>query len=62
MHSFAAFLLYFLAALRPNSRGDRRLTFPNDVMGSELLGRAIAQTHEFTADTFFALGCDVAQG
>lgn len=38
------------------SRGDRRLTFPNDAMGAELFQRAIAQAYEFSADAFFSLG------
>lgn len=37
-------------------RGDWRLTFPNDVMGTRLLHLAIAQTKEFKAFTFYALG------
>jgi hypothetical protein len=38
------------------SRGDRRLTFLNDVTGAGLFQLAIAQVEEFQADTFFALG------
>lgn len=36
------------------SRGDRRLTFPNDMAEPKLLHVAIAQVQSFTADTFFA--------
>ena len=36
------------------SRGDRRLTFPNDLMGLRLFKLAIAQVIDFTADNFFA--------
>ena len=39
-----------------NSRGDRRWTFPNQSVDTRLLWSAIAQTMEFSADTFFALG------
>jgi hypothetical protein len=38
------------------SRGDRRWTFPNDMTGSGLLWRAIAQTRQFSADEFYAFG------
>jgi hypothetical protein len=38
------------------SRGDRRWTFPNDPVSLRLFWSAIAQTMEFSADTFFALG------
>ena len=41
---------------KKNSRGDRRLTFLNDLSGTRLLWSAIAQTIEFTADEFLALG------
>ena len=37
------------------SRDDRRLTFLNDLTGSNLLGLALSQTWEFTADRFYAL-------
>jgi hypothetical protein len=37
-----------------SSRGDRRLTFPNDLLGLRLFNLAIAQVVDFTADTFFA--------
>jgi site-specific DNA recombinase len=39
-----------------SSRGDRRCTFLNDLMGTGLFQLAIAQVEEFSADTFFALG------
>ena len=42
--------------LSNESRGDRRWTFLNDMMGIGLFQLAIAQVQEFTADTFFALG------
>ncbi len=51
--------LYFLPSTLycpSGNRGDRRLTFPNDLMGMGLLRFAIAQTYEFSADTFFAMG------
>jgi hypothetical protein len=38
------------------SRGDRRLTFLNDLTGNGLFQLAIAQVEEFSADRFFALG------
>ncbi len=38
------------------SRGERRFAFPIELGESELFGKAIAQTVEFTADTFFSLG------
>jgi hypothetical protein len=38
------------------SRGDWRCTFLNDVNVQRLLWRVIAQTMQFSADTFFALG------
>jgi hypothetical protein len=37
-------------------RGDRRWTFLNDLTGMGLFQLAIAQVHDFTADTFFTLG------
>jgi hypothetical protein len=39
-----------------SSRGDRRLTFPNESVGARLLWLAMAQAQEFTADTFVTLG------
>ena len=39
-----------------DSRGDRRLTFPNDLTGAGLFHLAIAQEFEFSADAFFTLG------
>lgn len=38
------------------SRGDWRLTFPNDSTGAGLLRLALSQSLAFSADTFFALG------
>jgi hypothetical protein len=40
------------------SRGDRRLTFPNEAVCTRLLWAAISQTQEFHADAFFALSVD----
>ncbi|WP_207397512.1 recombinase family protein [Bremerella alba] len=40
-------------SLGNRSRGDRRLTFHNDFIGTGLLQRVLSQTIEFTADTFF---------
>jgi hypothetical protein len=45
-----------IKVLRIENRGDRRLTFPNDSVGQRLFWSAIAQTIEFSADRFFALG------
>jgi hypothetical protein len=39
-----------------SSRGDRRLTFPNDFSGQMVLWRAFAQAMDFTADNFYAAG------
>ena len=38
------------------SRGDRRLTFPNDLTGVGLFQLAIANSATFTAERFFAVG------
>lgn len=39
-----------------SSRGDWRLTFPNDSTGQMLLWRIFAQAHEFAADCFYGVG------
>ena len=39
-----------------DSRGDRRLTFPNDISGKNLLWLGLTQRYSFTADAFFSLG------
>lgn len=39
-----------------SSRGDRRLTFPNDCAGTSLLWHALSQTYAFNAVTFASLG------
>jgi len=41
---------------RPNCRGDRRRTFPNEPPGQLLLWQACAQVVEFSADAFLRLG------
>jgi hypothetical protein len=43
-------------------RGEPRCTFPNERPGVRLLTFAIAQTEEFTADTFFSLAQTVDLG
>ena len=50
--SSAVFVFY----RRKSSRGDRRLTFTNDLTGCGLLLRTLAQRIDFTADTFFLGG------
>lgn len=51
---------FFCAKEVALSRGDRRLTFPNDLTESNLLHVVIAQVHEFSADTFFLQAASVS--
>ena len=41
---------------RKSNRGDRRLSFPNELSGFTLFGLAIAQVEKYSAEAFAMLG------